>query len=171
MFYKFNFQWSRYQKFALKKSWTFATRLRTAGIVEFGTRRSIELIPQTERFYLGGANTVRGYEERFIGEILTYQKQDGSIEQEPLGGKYLVLGNAELRIPLFWLFEGEVFLDAGNIFQEVEDMKNFSLKVSSGIGLAIITPFGPLRFDYGWKWFRKTGESAGNFHIGISFAF
>ncbi len=171
MFYKFNFQWSRYQKFALKKSWTFATRLRTAGIVEFGTRRSIEFIPQTERFYLGGANTVRGYEERFIGEILTYQKQDGSIEQEPLGGKYLVLCNAELRIPLFWLFEGEVFLDAGNIFQEVEDMKNFSLKVSSGIGLAIITPFGPLRFDYGWKWFRKTGESAGNFHIGISFAF
>ncbi len=118
-------------------------------------------------FYLGGASTIRGYAEQSIGG-----RYDNGI---PIGGKYVLLGNVELRIPLFWLLMAEVFTDAGNLWQEVEDIHSFSLKVGSGAGLAIITPFGPIRFDYGIKWFRQTingnKESAGEFHIGISFAF
>lgn len=171
LFYKFNMQWSRYQKFPLQKKWVFATRIRAAGLIEMGDAQDVQFIPQSERFYIGGANTVRGYPERFIGEIITYIDGDGNEQQEPLGGKYLFLANAELRIPLFWLFQAETFIDGGNIFQSSSEFENFSLKMGSGIGLAVITPFGPVRFDYGWKWFPKPGESAGNFHIGISFAF
>jgi outer membrane protein insertion porin family len=64
-----------------------------------------------------------------------------------------------------------VFLDTGNIFEQYADIKQFSLKAGAGAGLAFLTPFGPIRFDYGFKLFPKKNEKAGNFHIGISFAF
>ena len=166
-FYKLVFQWSRYQAFKFQRKWILASRIRIGGIWELGGRNPIQYLPLTERFYLGGASTIRGYEEQSIG---------GRDENHlPLGGKYVLLANAELRIPIFWLLMGEVFVDAGNLWQEVEDIRSFSLKVSSGAGLAIVTPFGPIRFDYGIKWFPQTingkRESFGEFHIGISFAF
>lgn len=171
IFYKFNAQWNRYQGFALNKKWVLATRLRGAGIIEFGKPKPIEFFPATERFYLGGSNTIRGYAEQRIGRITQFTDNSGDTLEIPVGGKYVVLGNIELRIPLFWLFQTEVFVDAGNLFEEKEDFKHFSLKVGSGVGLAVITPFGPIRFDYGIKLFKNQNESRGNFHIGISFAF
>lgn len=141
-------------------------------MLEFGGRQPIEFIPTTERYYLGGASTIRGYAEQSIGRQVEVYNPDGSLQQTiPVGGKYVLLGNAELRIPLFWLFIAEAFVDAGNLWEEIEDLKSFSLKVGSGVGLAIATPFGPIRFDYGLKWFPKKGEKPGEFHIGISFAF
>ena len=61
IFYKFNARWNRYQGFALNKKWVLATRLRGSGIIEFGKPKPIEFFPATERFYLGGSNTIRGY--------------------------------------------------------------------------------------------------------------
>lgn len=172
VFYKAIVQWSRYQPFVFKNRWTLATRVRASGFLEFGGRKYIEFIPTTERFYLGGASTIRGYAEQSIGRERLVLNPDGSVKEvTPIGGKYVLLGNAELRIPLFWLFFGEVFVDAGNLWEEIEDMESFSLKVGSGMGLAVATPFGPIRFDYGVKWFPEKGESRGEFHIGISFAF
>lgn len=172
VFYKAIVQWSRYQPFLFNRKWTLASRLRASGLLEFGGRKYIEFIPTTERFYLGGASTIRGYAEQSIGRERRVLNPDGSVKEvNPIGGKYALLGNAELRIPLFWLFYGEIFTDIGNLWEEIEDMKSLSLKVSSGMGLAVATPFGPIRFDYGLKWFPKKGESRGEFHIGISFAF
>ncbi|RMF60439.1 MAG: hypothetical protein D6748_04080 [Calditrichaeota bacterium] len=166
-FYKFIVQWARYQPFTFKRKWTLASRLRFGGIIEVDGRNPIQKIPITERFYLGGASTIRGYQEQAIG---------GRDSQDlPLGGKYVLLMNAELRIPLIWILMGELFVDSGNLWQEFSDISHFSLKVSSGLGLAILTPFGPIRFDYGVKWFPETvdgkRESRDEFHIGISFAF
>ncbi len=170
VFYKGAFQWNRYQKFAFAKKWVFATRIRGSGILEFGGRNPVELLPATELFYMGGANSVRGYKEQEIGRETINSLGDAV----PVGGKYALLMNAELRIPLFWLFFGELFVDAGNLWEEFEDLKDFSLITSTGIGLAVLTPFGPIRFDYGFKlWPRpeNDGDSIGEFHIGISYAF
>ena len=114
---------------------------------------------------------MRGYAEQMIGEVDELVTEDGERIALPVGGKYQLLMNAELRLPLFWLFYGEIFTDIGNIWQQRKDLANFSLKAGSGAGIAFITPFGPIRFDYGLKWFPAAGESAGDFHIGISFAF
>lgn len=172
IFHKMVFQWARYQPFTLNRKWTFASRFRASGMLEFGSPKEIEYIPTTERYYLGGASTIRGYAEQSIGRKQVVYNPDGTVKDIiPVGGKYVLLGNAELRIPLFWLFVGEIFTDAGNLWEEIEDFKSFSLKVSSGAGIAFVTPFGPIRFDYGLKWFPKDGERFGEFHIGISFAF
>ncbi|MCB9088901.1 MAG: BamA/TamA family outer membrane protein [Calditrichae bacterium] len=170
-FFKTILQWSRYQGFRYKPSWVLATRVRAGAIFELGRPGAIREFPTTERFYLGGASTVRGYAEQMIGEVDELVTEDGERIALPVGGKYQLLMNAELRLPLFWLFYGEIFTDIGNIWQQRKDLANFSLKAGSGAGIAFITPFGPIRFDYGLKWFPAAGESAGDFHIGISFAF
>lgn len=169
LFYRLQLQWNRYQKFAWKQRWVLATRVQAGGIVSINGAKPVRLLPVTERFYLGGASTVRGYTEQGIGE----QIENSFGESVPLGGKYLYLMNAELRIPLFWLFYGQLFIDSGNIWRSVDELKNFSLKTTAGPGIAIMTPFGPIRFDYGFKILpvAKNGESIGEFHIGISFAF
>lgn len=174
IFYKYNLQWVRYQRFKLNKKWIMASRLRTGGVVEFGKSKDIGEFPLTERFYLGGANTIRGYPEQSIGRLVEVRDATDTtlvIDQRPVGGKFMVLGNVELRIPLIWLLQMEVFLDAGNVFEQYRNLENFSLKVGYGAGLAVLTPFGPIRFDYGFKMFPQKDESPGNFHIGISFAF
>lgn len=170
-FYKVILQWSRYQGFRWNNRWTLATRLRGGAIFDFLSGKEIWEIPTKERFFLGGASTIRGYGEQMIGEVVAYQTDDDRIINLPVGGRYVLLGNLELRVPLFWLFYGTAFTDVGNIWQNTEEIKAFSLKASSGAGLAVITPFGPIRFDYGLKWFPENDESAGDFHIGISFAF
>ncbi len=171
-FYKLVMQWSRYQPFRFKRRWTLATRVRTSGILEAGGRKLIDDIPITERFYLGGGSSIRGYKEQFIGRRDTLYTDTGEIKDIiPKGGKFVLLANVELRIPLFWLFYGEVFVDAGNLWEELEQIRPADIKASTGLGLAIVTPFGPIRFDYGFKLFPEKEESASNFHIGISFAF
>ncbi len=170
-FYKFIAQWNRYQRFMLNENWILASRLRIGGMVEANGGQLIRRIPLTERFFLGGASTVRGYQEQSIGGFDNVVESNGDSIQVPIGGKYMALANLELRIPLIWLLQGEVFLDAGNIWQEFDKIQPLSYKAGVGAGLAIITPFGPIRFDYGIKLFPEEGESFGEFHIGISFAF
>ncbi|RMG64565.1 MAG: hypothetical protein D6715_09585 [Calditrichaeota bacterium] len=156
------FQWSRYQPFRLQPRWTLASRIRGGIILDFARNGQI---PVLERFYLGGSSSVRGYPERSLGPK---EPGDPSVAS---GGKLMVLGNVELRIPLFWLFYGTVFTDAGNVWRGVGDFRISDIKVSSGSGIALMTPLGPFRFDYGRKWFPEPGEGKGEFHVGISFAF
>ncbi len=163
-FLKLVTQWIRYQKFPLKRNWILATRIRGGSIIEFG---KLGEIPLTERFFLGGASSVRGYPEQLLGPV----SYDPSGHPVALGGKLLLLGNVELRFPIFWLFWGEIFFDAGNVWAQNQDFRPTDIKTTTGAGLAFITPVGPIRFDYGIKHRQQPGESPGEFHIGISFAF
>ena len=97
-----------------------------------------------ERFYAGGSTTVRGYAERSLGP-----------EKTQRGDFFLVL-NSELRFPIYQLVSGTLFLDAGNVWDEISEASsslqkgNIELKASIGIGLRIDTPIGPIRFDYAY---------------------
>jgi outer membrane protein insertion porin family len=62
-------------------------------------------VPIYERWFLGGATTVRGYREREIGE----KDNLGN----PFGGNVFTRGGVEVRFPLFWRVGGALFLDGG----------------------------------------------------------
>lgn len=163
-FIKVTLQWNRYQKFPLRNGWVLASRLKWGNIFELGKHVRV---PVLERYYLGGASSVRGYPEQLLGP--TYVDESGVIKAS--GGKMMLLANVELRFPVFWLFWGELFTDAGNVWLETNDFRFSDIRSSSGGGIAILTPVGPLRFDYGLKHRPRPGESPGEFHISISFAF
>jgi outer membrane protein insertion porin family len=120
-------------------------------------------LPLVERFFLGGRNTVRGYDQDELGP----KGSDG----DPTGGNAFLMQNLELRFSL-WRGLGLVaFLDGGNVWIEVEDIDLSDFKFTTGLGLRYNTPVGPVRIDYGYKLDKERGESSGEVHFSIGHAF
>jgi outer membrane protein insertion porin family len=154
-------------KVALQNSWY--RELRKGVIFAFSTRGGIAQgigdtveLPLVERFFLGGRNTVRGYDHDELGPK--------GENDTPTGGNVFVQLNGELRIALGKGFGLVTFLDAGNVWQTLGDVEAI-LRFTSGLGLRYTTPVGPVRIDYGHKLNRKDGESAGELHFSIGHAF
>jgi len=161
--------WKRYQpiKFKLFRNdyrIVFATRLKISSIYELNSGGDI---PISDLFFAGGATTVRGYDEQLLGPLGDTKNN----EKEALGGKMRFLTNAELRFPIWWLFVGEIFFDGGQVWREIDHIHANDLKFSTGAGIALMTPIGPIRFDYGYKLMPESYEDHYNLHIGFYFAF
>ncbi|MEW6089152.1 MAG: outer membrane protein assembly factor BamA [bacterium] len=111
-------------------------------------------VPRIERFDVGGAYTVRGYEERRIAD----------------GKKTMLVLNAEYMFPLTDQLRGLIFYDAGNAWDETKDIKMSELRKGAGLGLRIETPVFPIMLDYGWG-FDEGGEPRGLFHFNLGLLF
>lgn len=124
-------------------------------------------VPIYERFFAGGAYTVRGYEERALGPI-------DPVTKDPLGGESLMVFNAEYTYPLLSFLKAAVFYDAGDIWEERKDIGSGSLKSSFGLGVRLKTPIGPIMLDYGIPLDKAPGEDSkgsGKFHFSASHGF
>jgi len=163
--------WRRYQPlkwkpFKRRESMTLATRLRAGAIFEVGPTKNL---PISDLFFAGGATTVRGYQEQLLGPT-TFDSE--GYKNQALGGKLLYLMNLEVRVPLYWLFIGELFLDGGNVWREIEKFNPREIKFSTGLGIVLLTPVGPIRFDYGVKLNKEDSDRTSDaFHFGLYFAF
>jgi outer membrane protein insertion porin family len=163
--------WQRYQPLGFRISRgmgevTLATRIKGGLIHEFGATKDI---PISDLFFAGGATSVRGYQEQLLGPAVT--NPDG-VKTRALGGKVLYLMNAELRVPLIWLIMTELFVDAGNVWSEISDFQPTQIKFTTGAGIVILTPVGPIRFDYGLKLQPEPSDPGRDaFHLGFYFAF
>jgi|Deesub1362A_J573_1020465.scaffolds.fasta_scaffold00275_17 outer membrane protein insertion porin family len=156
-FVKVIVQGSGYQRLA--KWLVFAVSLR-GGAAE-GLRDTEEL-PLVERFFLGGRNTVRGFEQDTLGPLT---------RNTPTGGNAFLLGNLELRWRVAGSWRVVTFLDAGNVWIKTEDIDPDDLRYTAGLGIRYSTPVGPIRIDYGQKLDRRPGESKGEIHFSIGHAF
>ena len=99
-------------------------------------------LPIEDRFYAGGVNTVRGYPEQRVGPL--------DANNDPLGGNGLVVLNAEWRFPIWKVLGGALFVDAGQVTSEVQQLSWSEFRVGVGGGLRLNTPVGPLRIDFGY---------------------
>ncbi len=160
-FFKLWFSWSRYNHLSKKKKLdVLATRIKF-GYADGLTRE--DRVPTFDRFYMGGASTMRGYKENSMGP----ENERGDLA----GGNVMILGNIEYRRALFWKFGYSVFVDVGNLWQEVKHVNTRDLKFTSGIGIQFFTPVGPLRLDYGRQIPIKKSPETGRFHLSILYAF
>jgi outer membrane protein insertion porin family len=125
------------------------------GKAGYVTQNSGGILPDYERFYLGGINSVRGYDWREINVL----DEDGNI----IGGNKFVQFNAECIIPLLKKqgLVGVIFYDAGNVFNNDESIDLGTLRNSVGFGFRWYSPMGPIRLEYGYKLDVKEGEEAG----------
>jgi len=136
-FTKYKAEWRGYlRKGEFWKSPILAYRLRG---------RLGENLPFYEQFYLGGLETLRGYEEN------------------EFRGDKVVLGSLELRVPLAKELLGSLFVDAGKAWSEDSSMEGF--KIGWGFGIRFKTPIGLIRLNYG------VGEKEGRFYFGMGEAF
>jgi outer membrane protein assembly factor BamA len=111
-------------------------------------------IPLENRFFIGGVNSVRGWQSNTLGPGLIQQNLSAAI---PIGGDVLLELNAELRRDLTGPLEMALFLDAGNVWvlsrsklgstEAQLSMNNFQLGVSGGIGLRMDLSFLIVRVD------------------------
>ncbi len=102
-------------------------------------------VPIYERFFAGGANTVRGYKERTIGPR-------DSKTGDPIGGEAMLIGNVEATYPIFKNFKIAAFYDIGNVWENSEDasIKSDDFKSGTGVGIRVKTPIGPVKVDMGY---------------------
>lgn len=163
---KAQFSWSRYQ--ILVGQNILATRLWFGWMDDLGKegRSSVE-----DRFLLGGATTVRGYAENTLGPVFIEEDNPGDKLGKPKGGRYMFLGNLEIRRPLFWRFGGTAFIDVGNTYSRLKNITPLSIAFSSGLGIQFFTPIGPIRFDYAVRLKKEFDLSDGNIHLSILYAF
>jgi outer membrane protein insertion porin family len=161
-FWKFYSRLSHYFPLFNKSGLEF--RIRTGLVKAYSDSKKV---PIYERFFVGGAYTVRGYEERSIGPI-------DSTSKDPLGGESMFVGNMEYTYPLYEFLKLACFYDIGNAWQRFNDFASGGLKSSLGLGMRIKTPIGPIMLDYGIPLNKAPGEEekkGGKFHFSVSHGF
>jgi len=129
------------------KRTTLAIRLR-AGVASGE-------IPFFEQFFVGGAESLRGYrEDRFWGTRM-------------------LLATVEIRKPIAQAVSGVVFADYGDAWaggsqvdvSQLPQTQAFNGFLGVGVGMRVTTPIGHLRLDYG------VGSEGGRTHFSMGQAF
>ncbi len=134
----------------------FGSGLKAGWVRTFGQSLSI---PPQERFYVGGARSVRGFSENNLKVELPGELQGANI--------MLTANLLDIRFPLFWWFQGAAFVDAGNVWN-VGDIDMFKdLRWAAGPGIRLNTPIAVVRFDVGFKLNRRPGESLYELHFDL----
>jgi outer membrane protein insertion porin family len=112
--------------------------------------QSIGQLPAFEQYFIGGSETVRGYDadEQF--------------------GDNQVYGNMELRYRFQNKFQFVAFMDAGSAYGgRFSSTDSFEALFGYGVGVRLQTPIGPVRLDL------AKGSGGGGFktHFGIGSSF
>ncbi|MCP5463466.1 MAG: outer membrane protein assembly factor BamA [Deltaproteobacteria bacterium] len=148
--------------------------LKGRGMVGYIESTESDPVGLFNRFFLGGINTLRGYDLNSVGpELNVPQTAVGGDSSFTYGGNKMMLFNAELEIPIYAPagIVAVAFFDAGNSFAEHQNYSFNGIKMNYGTGFRWQSPFGPLRFEWGFPINREPGRSGVvfNFTIGQSF--
>jgi outer membrane protein assembly complex protein YaeT len=145
----------------LRDTLVLATRVGAGAIVPI--HDAVE-IPLQERYFLGGENSVRSFEESELGP----KDSNG----ESLGGQAYTLASVELRQRLPRSFEVALFADAGNLQDSYADVfSGEDYRYALGVGLRYELPVGSLRLDFGWNPNPLEDEDDYALHFSIGQAF
>lgn len=138
----------------------------------------------SERFYVGGINTVRGYRFLSISPTTLAPCTPGNPQsllcEVAIGGNKQAILNLELEFPIAAGagIKGVLFADAGNTFlagqwRDVSrDPPPLSLYKSVGFGFRWVSPIGPLRFEWGLPLDRRKDPNTGAYtDQGVDFQF
>jgi outer membrane protein insertion porin family len=165
-FYKLFMDSQWYRALDEEEKWILSFRSREGYVVEYG---SSDFVPLTDKFYAGGTNSVRGYENRDIGPKAKEYIFFG--DSFPLGGNITYIGNLELKYKVTEQLRFYTFVDAGGIWDD-SDFDFGEMRYSAGIGIGMEVPrLGPIRVDYGIPLNADEDQGSGRLHLisGIRF--
>ena len=118
------------------------------------------VVPYSEQFYVGGANSIRAFTIRSIGPGRYHSDEDNQYSYIDQTGDVKFEANIEYRFNIFGDLHGAVFLDAGNVWlvrpDEARPGAEFTLKkfyeniaLGTGFGLRYDLDILVLRLDMG----------------------
>lgn len=119
-------------------------------------------LPPDQRFYGGGAGTVRGFRFQSIGPRFPSGR--------PTGGTAVAAGTLEFRQRVYQEFGVVAFVDAGQVNDNGLPFRG-DWSVGAGVGVRYHTPIGPLRLDFAVPVNRRSGDDRFQFYIGLGQAF
>jgi len=128
-----------------------------------------DFVPYTERFFLGGYKTLRGFDFRGVGP---------NVGDAPTGGESVLNASFEYRMPLYSttrpgtfekveMFRLIFFTDAGVLGPDDGDIDFDDLRASAGIGIGLTYPF-PVVFNFGFPLEEGPGDRAEVFSFNIA---
>jgi outer membrane protein insertion porin family len=102
-------------------------------------------ISYSDRLFLGGGRTLRGFDYRDVGPKVV--PVDGSGLYRPYGGRSLAQASASYNIPLVPGIRFAGFYDIGNVWKEAYEFDGNDLASSVGMGIRMDVPGFPVRID------------------------
>jgi outer membrane protein insertion porin family len=157
-FYKWELDTAWYFR-GLARGHIFKVVAKTGIIESYGDTVDV---PFYERYFLGGAYSMRGFRFLHAGADDTYEGG------EPVGGNTMWFAFAEYSIPIIERVRIAAFYDIGNVYHNAYDYNFGEFLDDVGLGLLLNLPIGALRFDYGipLHWGKYTGDT-GRFNFSV----
>ncbi len=191
-YYKVILDREQYIPINKEQTWVFFERTRLGYTAGFGVKET----PFYENFYLGGENTLRGFQSKTIGpKAIYYDSHSHSCSDkfkicnsdDAVGGNAMALANLELITPTPFISEQYVksvrtslFLDIGTVWDSkwkntadtikyhIPDYSKVSnIRASFGIAFQWISPIGPLMFSYAKLIKKYDGDKSEPFQFNI----
>lgn len=144
----------------LSKKIVLDSNLRIADAVNYGKGSDV---PPYDNFFAGGARTVRGFKDGYLGPRDSFNN--------PFGGQFLTTLQNDLVIPTFLESDNKstrlsLFYDIGNVFYAADRFSFNELRSSAGVAVDWFTPFfGLLRVSYAVYVDSKTGDNEDRFQF------
>ena len=158
-YYEIDSNYKRY--IPINKNLVFRGSVRTA----IANGYSGNKLPFFKRYYIGGSNSVRGFDLNSLGPKYT----DGTVK----GGKLLVNGNLSLVSMVPFVQDSSNmriagFLDVGNVFSSVSNFKIKEMRASLGLAFIWVTQLGPLGLFYAEPLNKKSSDDTKKFQFTIN---
>ena len=153
------------------KTWRLNSSSNLVGHINAGyiwTYGNSDWVPNSEMFYVGGANSIRAFSVRGVGPGTVRSFGQHAFDYIFRNGSIKFVSNLEYRCQLFGNLHGALFLDAGNVWTPPGDhyddpdmeetfspgnfrLKNFfrELALGTGIGIRYDLDFLIIRLDWG----------------------
>jgi outer membrane protein insertion porin family len=147
-YYKLDYKHSWYQP--INSSMTFMLN----GEIGYGDTYGSKEFPYFKNYYVGGVNSVRGYDTSAIGPYAGPTTVNGVTSYGYFeGGTKRVVGNAEIYFPVPGMKDSSqlrlsTFIDAGNVYTSEQSVSLGDLRYSAGAGISWYSPFGPIKLVF-----------------------
>ena len=147
-YYKLDYKHTWYQP--INNFMTFSLN----GELGYGDTYGSKDFPYFKNYYVGGVNSVRGYDTSAIGPYVGPRTVSGVTSAGYFeGGTKRIVGNAEIYFPVPGMKDSSqlrlsTFLDAGNVFSSDQNYSLGDLRYSAGAGISWYSPFGPIKLVF-----------------------
>jgi len=121
-------------------------------------------VPLTELYFVGGINTMRGFQFGRAGPVTASNTLLGANKELIFNNDFIFTISSEAKL------NGVIFFDYGKGFAQDESV-SFNLRKAAGLEGRWISPFGPLRAAYGINLDARPGERKGVFEFTIGSLF